>query len=215
MKNFKKITTYLASVAMLFSLTSVVNKASAGADPFIGEITMFAGNYAPRGWAFCHGQSLSISQNQTLYSLLGTTYGGNGVTNFFLPDLRGRVAIGSNRVPDSSKVRLGKHGGVEKYTLSSAQLPTHSHVFSADVSINIKDESNGDTGKVDDAKGFASMSNGRGTEILAKNINKGLNAGVVTGETTLSGESQSINNMQPYLVLNYIIALEGIYPPRP
>ncbi|MFY1113097.1 MAG: tail fiber protein, partial [Methanosarcinaceae archaeon] len=102
---------------------------SRSSEPFIGEIRMFAGNFAPRGWAFCDGQLLPISQNTALFSILGTTYGGDGRTTFGLPDLRGRVPVHAGSGPGLSTVRLGDTGGAETVTLSQAQMPSHNHTI--------------------------------------------------------------------------------------
>ena len=138
-----------------------------GADPFIGEVGLFATNFAPRGWEFCDGQLVPIAQNTALFSILGTTYGGDGRTTFGLPDLRGRTAIGPRTGPGLSTQRLGQKGGVEDVTLTGAQMPSHDHTLPP------SSDTTGSTGGV-----------------------------------------QSHTNMQPYLALNYIIALQGIYPSR-
>ena len=104
------------------------------ASPFIGQITLFAGNFAPRGWAFCNGQLLSIAQNTALFSILGTTYGGNGQTTFALPDLRGRVPVHAGQGPGLSNYDLGQQGGAESVTLTTAQMPAHTHPANANAS---------------------------------------------------------------------------------
>ena len=126
---FKRLTKYaLVGLALTTaaSLDAKHNPAAAG-EPFIAEIIMFGGNFAPRGWAFCDGALLPISQNTALFSLLGTTYGGDGRTTFGLPDLRGRVAIHPGTGPGLSTVRLGEKGGVENVVLTTAQMPAHGH----------------------------------------------------------------------------------------
>src|SRR5829696_275124 len=104
------------------------------AEPFIATIIMFAGNFAPRGWAFCQGQLLSISQNTALFSLLGTTYGGNGQTTFALPDFRGRVAVGTGAGPGLSNISLGEQAGVPTVTLITQEMPMHNHTISGNAS---------------------------------------------------------------------------------
>lgn len=132
------------------------------ADPLLGEITMFAGNFAPRGWAFCNGQLLPISENTALFSLLGTTYGGDGRTTFALPDMRGRVVIHPGTGPGLSEYRLGQKGGAEKVS-------------------------------------FPKISSVNATRAVRDNISLG------------DGEA---SNIQPYVTVNYIIALQGVYPSR-
>lgn len=167
-------------------------------EPFIGEIRLLPFNFAPLGWAFCQGQLLSIAQNTALFSLLGTTYGGNGQTNFRLPDLRGRVAVSSGQGPGLSDYQLGETGGEENHTLITNELPTHNHAVAC----------NGeDSNSANPTSHFpASQTTGYSTASTAS-----MNAGVI-GAT---GGSQPHNNVQPYLTFNYCIALQGIFPPRP
>src|SRR4051812_1587744 len=107
------------------------------AEPYIGEIMMFAGNFAPRGWALCDGSLLSISQNTALFSILGTTFGGNGQTTFGLPDLRGRLPMHPGQGPGRTGRTLGESGGAETVTLNTTQMPAHTHTASATVAINV------------------------------------------------------------------------------
>ncbi len=167
-------------------------------EPFIGQIMMFGGNFAPRGWAKCDGSLLSISQNQALFSILGTTYGGDGRTNFALPDLRGRAPIHAGAGPGLSNRNLGQKDGQEAEKLTTTQLPAHSHT--------------------------ASCSNAEGTGRSPKN-------NVIAGSSALpfaasgtdamssafiqnTGSGAAHNNMQPYLTINFVIALVGIFPSR-
>ncbi|SEG73918.1 phage tail protein [Paenibacillus sp. UNC499MF] len=163
-------------------------------EPFVGEIRLFANNYAPRGWAFCEGQTLSINTNQALYSLIGTVYGGDGKTNFKLPDLRGRVPIHV-----SSTTPLGQSAGEAAHTLTVNEMPAHTHQVSA----------SGNPGSAttpasnvwaDEAALYEPLS----TPTVAMNA----------GTMSIAGGSQPHSNMQPYLVANYAIALVGIYPSR-
>jgi microcystin-dependent protein len=164
-------------------------------NPFIGSIILFGGNFAPRGWAFCNGQVLAIAQNQALFSLLGTTYGGDGNTTFALPDLRGRVPVHPGQGPGLSQYDLGQVGGTETVTLLVSELPQHTHRQPA---------TNGEqtTNRPDGALP------GRGG-VYGEDSD-----GSMLAPTTPVGGSQPHNNTQPYLGLNYIIALEGIYPSR-
>ena len=166
-------------------------------EPFIAQITLFAGNFAPRGWAFCSGQILPIAQNTALFSLLGTTYGGNGQTTFALPDLRGRVAIQPGQGPGLSPVNLGEAGGSETETLTVNQLPSHSHLAAA---TQAAQTSTRPAENVPSAGGaYASTSDG-----------SMLNPSFIQS----AGGSQPFDVRQPYLGVNYIIALEGIFPSR-
>ncbi|NOT83719.1 MAG: phage tail protein [Methylococcaceae bacterium] len=171
------------------------------ADPFIGEIRRFAGNYAPEGWALCQGQLLAVAENDVLYSLIGTTYGGDGVTSFALPDLQGRIPLHQGSGPGLSPKIIGEAVGAEAVTLMPLQLPQHSHPA---VCANTTGNSvnpvglywSTDTGG--DTKAYSSA-----TTSLAP----------MGGDAiTSTGGGQAHDNMQPYLVLNYIIAVVGIYP---
>ena len=164
------------------------------ATPFIAQITLFAGNFAPRGWAFCNGQILSIAQNTALFSILGTTYGGNGQTTFALPDLRGRAPIHPGQGPGLSDRSLGETGGEEAHTLTVNELAAHAHqgtVYS----------------------GTQSTNKPVGTYPARGGVyNSGSDAAGGIGQPT--GGNVPHNTMQPYLGLNYIIAVEGIFPSR-
>ena len=171
------------------------------ASPYIGEIRIFAGNFAPRGWMFCQGQTLSISQYDTLFSLIGTTYGGDGQTTFNLPDLRSRIAVHTGTGSTGSSYVLGQAGGAENVALTTAQLPTHTH-----------------PAQCNNGAGDASTPAGN---FWAGNANSGILQFAATNDSTMSasqisqtGSTQPHNNVMPYLAINYIIALEGIYPAR-
>lgn len=166
-------------------------------EPFIGQITLFAGNFAPRSWAFCDGQLLPISQNQALFSILGTTYGGDGRTTFALPDLRGRVPIHAGQGPGLSPMQLGQRAGSETNTLSVQQLPSHSHP------LNSKEEGNSDSP-------VGTFIAGDGSNSFGSSADKQMSSTAVGAV----GGNQPVNNMQPYLAVNYIIALFGIFPSR-
>jgi microcystin-dependent protein len=175
-------------------------------EPMIGEIRMFGGNFAPRSWALCEGQLLAISQNQALFSILGTTYGGDGRTTFALPDLRGRVAISPGTGPGLPTYSLGQRGGTPTNTLNVTQLPSHNHVAAVNIPIS------GDDGTTDEAGGLLSTTDGAKVYGGAASGNyNGGNTPVTVGNT---GGNQPVNNMQPYLAVHYIIALQGIFPSR-
>jgi len=169
-------------------------------EQFLCEIRLFAGNFAPAGWAFCNGQLLPLSQYQAVFSILGTTYGGDGRTTFALPDLRGRVPAhaGSSSGPGVQEVRLGESSGSNTNTLLGHNLPSHNHrVYASDKP--------GTTGNP--SNNFPANS-GNNDKEYAEDSNTSMN-GLMT---SLTGNSQPVNNMQPYLGLNYIIALQGIFP---
>ena len=172
-------------------------------EPFLAEIKLVSFNFPPKGWALCNGQLLPINQNQALFSLLGTTYGGNGQTTFALPDLRGRYPIGVGQGPGLSNYDLGQVGGTENTTLTNANLP-------AAPPITIK--ANTDSTSSKPANNFpASLSQGNGYNPATDGTS--LNAGAVTGGLA-GGSSSPFDNHPPYLGLNYCIALEGIFPSR-
>jgi len=167
-------------------------------NPFLGQIIIFGGNFAPRGWAFCQGQLLPIAQNTALFSILGTTYGGDGRTTFGLPDLRGRVAISEGRGPGLSSYRLGERTGSEYNILAIANIPAHNHVVSSiPVSIDVAGES----------AGFLGAANTYAEDKTADTYYPANNTGSTGGGT-------AVNNLQPYLAINYIVALQGTFPSR-
>lgn len=188
---------------------------------------MFAGNFAPRNWAYCNGQLLSISQHTALFSILGTTYGGDGRTTFGLPDLRGRAPLhsGSSNGPGLTTRPLGQRGGEETHSLTVQEMPSHNHPTTntpgADQHVQLsKDNAVNEIPAVGDVPAAAKLGSGIGGQNVTAfgpptNTVKGQaisgNAGLTVGN---NGGSRAHNNMQPYLVINYIIALEGIYPSR-
>lgn len=169
-------------------------------EPFVGEIRMFAGNFAPRGWAFCDGQLLAVSQNDALFSLFGTIYGGDGRTTFGLPDLRGRVPIHQGSGPGLAQRRLGANGGAEQVTLTAAQLPSHGHELRA---------STDSAGSTDPANNVTA--NGVGTNLYGSGAP---NQALAGSSTTAVGGGRSHTNLMPFLCVNFIVSLVGIYPSR-
>ena len=168
-------------------------------DPFIGEIRLFAGTYAPTGWNFCDGTLLQLSQYDALYALLGTTYGGDGRATFALPDLRGRVPVHQGAGPGLSNYTMGQTGGVEMVTLTSANMPPHTHALF-----------------VSTAAGTANVPTGN---VLAQapsgsNVYRETTGTVAFSASQIipTGGSQPHENRQPFQAMNYIIALEGIWP---
>ena len=175
-------------------------------EPFLGMIIIVPYNFSPRGWAFCNGQILPIAQNTALFSLLGTTYGGNGQTTFALPDLRGRVPNSSGQGPGLSSYDLGQVGGVESETLTINQMPSHNHLVNA---------VNG-TGTA--AKPAGNLLSNLSIDPPPSSANVYTNV-AATGQMaptmiTNTGGSQPFSVLQPYLTLNFCIALEGIFPSR-
>ena len=170
-------------------------------EPFVGEIRMFAGNFAPRGWALCDGQLLAISQNDALFSLLGTIYGGDGRTTFALPDMRGRVPIHTGHGPGLSNRRLGAKTGTEFITLTANHLPSHSHAVMASSDI-------GNAPNPEDNTLAAATS--IDPYISNETPSTALNANAVASV----GGNRRHTNLMPFLCVNFIIALFGIYPSR-
>lgn len=173
-------------------------------EPFIAEIRIFAGNFAPRGWAFCDGQLLPISQNSALFSLIGTTYGGDGRSTTALPNMQGRAPMHPGRGPGLTARRLGEKTGVETVTLSEAQIPSHSHVVRA-VSTGA------DTAEPTNTTALARSS--FGDSLYQTNTSANL-VDMSSVSLATTGGGQAHNNLQPFLTLNYIIALQGLYPSR-
>ena len=169
-------------------------------EPFVGEIRMFAGNFAPRGWALCDGQLLAVSQNDALFSLLGTIYGGDGRTTFGLPDLRGRIPIHAGTGPGLSERRLGSKAGSERVTPTASQLPSHAHV----------QRGTSDGAETTDPTGalYARL----GTELLYRT--DGTIAQMAAGSVGNVGGNGQHDNLMPFLCINFIISLFGIYPSR-
>jgi microcystin-dependent protein len=179
------------------------------AEPFLGEIRLVGFNFAPVGWALCAGQILPINQNTALFSLLGTTYGGNGTTNFALPDLRGRAALGFGQGPGLSNYDLGQSTGTETVTLTVGQMPAHSHLVGANAAnATVASPSGADLAQ-------SLEPSGRGTPVNTYSTPP-MTAKVTLDPTTVqpSGGSQPHSNIQPVLAMNYIIALQGIFPSR-
>jgi microcystin-dependent protein len=181
--------------------------------PTLAEIRMFAGNFAPRGWALCQGQLLPISQNQALFSLLGTIYGGDGRTTFALPDLRGRAPVSAGTGPGLSTRNQGQRTGTETVTMNTSNMPAHNHIV-ASGSMNAS-PGDGTTG-VADGNSLAHQARGNTVPSIYNNSapSVAMKPGTVNVTVGNTGNQQSINNMQPYLSINYIIALQGVFPSR-
>jgi len=186
-------------------------------NPFLAQIVMFAGNFAPRGWALCDGQLLPINANQALFSLLGTTYGGDGRTTFALPDLRSRTPNHAGRGPGLSDIKLGQRGGVETVTLTLLNLPNHFHSGGTMKGSVMASEEDGTT---DDPTGasfaLATASTGDISIYNTETPDKAMavNSVSITGETGTAGGNRPFNTRNPFLGINYIIALQGTFPSR-
>jgi len=177
----------------------------------LAEIRMFAGNFAPRGWQFCGGQLLSISQWTAVFALVGTTYGGNGQTTFGMPDFRGRVAVGAqfSQGPGLPAYQLGEMAGTPTTTLILTNLPFHNHTITGTVNMVAN---SGTDGQTDDPNGRRLS----GASIYTNATNEPANMApcVSTLATAFTGNNQPFNSMPPYLGMNYIICVEGIFPSR-
>lgn len=166
-------------------------------DPYVGEIRLFAGNFAPQGWAFCDGQTLAIAENDVLFNLIGTTYGGDGQETFQLPDLRGRVPVHQGSGPNGQNHVIGQRGGTETVTLSPQQLPLHNHALRASTVP-------------------ATVASPGGALLAATSVNSygpgPASAAMAASAIGVSGGGQPHSNMAPTITVSYIISLFGIYP---
>jgi len=175
-------------------------------EPFIAEIRIFAGNFAPRSWAFCNGQLLPVSQNTALFSLIGTTYGGDGRTTTALPNLKGRAPMHPGRGPGLTSKRLGQRGGVEGVILSEAQMPSHRHSW------GVPDGFTGGANTRQPVGNFVAGTSALGNAFQTTTTS---NLDALSSSTLQNtGGSQVHNNMQPFIAINFIIALQGLYPSR-
>ncbi|UOQ53599.1 phage tail protein [Hymenobacter cellulosivorans] len=185
-------------------------------EAYIGSIVLFAGNFAPRNWAFCDGSLLSISQNSALFSILGTTYGGNGTTTFALPDLRGRTPVHANNGqpgPGVAAVQLGERAGTNTVTLTAQQMPAHTHVqqvatqaatTSTPGNTVVPGKPNGITSGSEETVAINDLVAAAGATLVP----------LAPNALSIAGGSQPVGVMQPYLGINYIICLYGLYPSR-
>ncbi len=175
------------------------------ADPFVAEIRIFPFNFAPKGWAWCDGQLLPLSQNTALFSLLGTTYGGNGKSNFALPDLQGRTPMHPGQGPGLSLHDLGETGGSETVSLLESEIPAHSHALSAS---NAAADEEGQKSAAGAVPGSQQGSNPIYSALSSNSVQFSDQA------LAPAGDDAPHNNMQPYLTFYFCIALQGVFPPR-
>ncbi|MBN2773644.1 MAG: tail fiber protein [Prolixibacteraceae bacterium] len=173
-------------------------------DGYLGEVKLFAGNYPPAGWVYCQGQILAIAQYQALYSVVGTTYGGNGTTSFGIPNLCGRVPLGPGTGTGLTPHVIGQGGGHERVALTTNDLPAHNHSVKCDTTSSLAQSSNDPEGRIP-AK--TTSGNAYGT---SETGNPEMKADMINN----TGGNQSHENMQPWLCINYIMCVEGMYPPR-
>jgi microcystin-dependent protein len=194
-----KVGAAIAGIALLGKVRRA-DAATQSSQPFLGEVMLFAGNFAPVGWAFCNGQLLPISQNTALFSLLGTMYGGNGISTFALPDLRGRAPMHFGQGPGLSNYVEGQAGGEEVHTLATAEMPAHSHAAYGDAANGVSDVPTNQLPARNPA-GIPAYGAAATAQLASNHI-------------AAAGSSSPHNNLQPFLVINYCIALQGIYPSR-
>jgi len=174
------------------------------ADPFVAEIRIFAGNFAPKGWAFCDGQLMPISQNTALFSLLGTNYGGDGRSTFALPNLQGAAPLGAGQGPGLSLRDLGETGGSQTVTLLASEIPAHTHAARASTTGGVNSPANATWGESKLGKTPMAVYAASGAD----------NVALSPQALAVAGGGLPHNNMPPYLCLTFIIALQGVFPPR-
>ena len=197
----KKILIKCSLLALIIMVSLSSAKVSKASEPILGEIKLFAGNFAPRGYAFCDGQLLSISGNEALFSLLVIYYGGDGMTTFGLPDLRGRAPIHIGQGTGlSNRPMIGDKSGAEGVALSSAQLPVHTHVPIAGEFVD---------------EGSPLGNTWGGKRCIDQFSTQSPDVPMYSNAIDISGDGQSHNNMPPFIAVHYIIALQGLYPSRP
>lgn len=218
-KKFKTLTCASAAV-MTFALT-FSQPANAGPDAYIGEIFQVGFNFAPRGSALCDGQLLPISQNSALFSLLGTTFGGDGRTTFGLPDLRGRSMVHPGNGPGLPTVSWGERGGSASFTLSAAQIPSHNHTAATSVdNVSVTLHANSGRGNSSSPDGTVMSVKSRTNIYSSSAPDVTMNSAAATASATASttvgntGGSQSVNKRSPYLGVYHVIATVGIFPSR-
>lgn len=178
-------------------------------EPYLGNVTVFAGNFAPRSWMFCQGQLLAIAQYDALFALLGTTFGGDGQTTFALPDFRSRIGVHAGQGSGLSNYTLGEASGTESVTLLSTQLPAHTHGY---VSFSVQQSaSTATTSGVNDPLNAYPAS---GAQVYYNSPDNAMATYTSVGTTPIAGGNQPVSILQPYLAMNFIIAVEGIFPSR-
>ncbi len=210
--HFANLSVFILSGLLLIGTLGFSDRAKASSNPLISEIIMFGSNFAPRGWAFCDGQLLPIAQHTALFSLLGTTYGGDGRTTFGLPDLRGRVPMHEGQGYGLSDRPLGQKSGLETNSLTENQMPNHTHTATTTSTLMASTASGNNNTPT--AKVLANDGSDRIYRDVAPDVS--MSAAAISSSTTIAttGGGQPVNNLQPYTVVNFIIALQGIFPSR-
>lgn len=203
---FDRVCAGAAALGLAGSLTVLPQQASAGIEPYIGDIVAVGYTYCPDGWMSAEGQLLSIQQFTALFALIGTAYGGNGTTNFNLPDLRGRAAMGQGNGPNLTPRSQGQQFGAENQTLTGDQIPSHTHVVNAN---NLDGNLPGPGGKLL----AAAPPSGVGSETIYSDqpANRTMSGAMIAS----AGQGTPFNVQDPYLAMRYCIATEGLFPPRP
>lgn len=204
MEKIKQSVIFVLLALVLFSVVGIQSVKAQGQLGMIGEIRMFAGTFAPQSWAFCDGSLLSINQNTALFSVIGTTYGGDGSTTFALPDLRGRMPVGAGIGPTLTERQLGEIGGEESHNLTTSEMPTHAHSYTQYADSTV--------GNSENPSGKYPARNAAGIPQYGSGTNTALGG---TGSVGNSGSSQPHNNMPPYTGINYIICISGDFPSHP
>jgi microcystin-dependent protein len=184
-------------------------------DPTIGEITIFAAPWAPKYWALCNGQLLSISSNTALFSIIGTTYGGDGTTTFALPDLRGRFVRGQGQGPGLSPVNMGDVSGTENVSVTTANMPSHAHPHTHVASIHAEARMADQATPADNIFSLAGANIYHDVDDARQDILMHANTVTLATDSTPAGGNMPVGVMNPYVGVNYIIAVQGIYPSRP
>jgi microcystin-dependent protein len=214
-KSVKSMCALLSASALVMAVG--LSQSVQASEPFIAEIKMFGGNFAPRGYALCEGQLLSINTNQSLFSVLGTTYGGDGRTTFGLPDLRGRSPVGEGQGPGLSDIDLGQKGGSETNTITVNNMPSHTHAATTTATATLKGTNAAGNSSLPGGHILASK---RRTNIYSDAAvpDVDMNAASVDVAVTVTnvdtGDGSAINNRSPFQAVNFIIALEGLFPSR-
>jgi microcystin-dependent protein len=177
----------------------------------LAEVRMFAGNFSPRGWQFCNGQLLAIAQWTAVFALVGTTYGGDGQVTFAMPDFRGRVAVGTGNGAGVTSVQLGEMSGFNTTTLLSINLPAHNHQVAGNLTMPVF---NDEGGAVNPGGNFFAASSVPGTKMYNATTDDSSGPITINLPTSIAGSSAPVSVLQPYLGMNYIICVEGIFPSR-
>lgn len=212
--------TALVTTVALSAAAWSSNAAACSIDPYIGSLCIFAGNFEIRSFAYTNGQLLPIAQNTALFSILGTTYGGNGINNFALPDTRGRAIIGPGQGPGLSNYQLGETGGTETVTLTQAQMPAHTHSATTTLNVTAKARGQSAAGTADGPGSNTWAAKPRAGQYSSATPNVDMHADAVQVSASantsvgVAGSSQPVDIRQPYVAINYLIALTGIYPSR-